>query len=242
VLAAAGAVDHDRLVALAGEAFASLPAAGEMRAAAPGLYAGGELVRTLKTDQSHLVIGLSGKPFLKGEHYPLQVLATALGGGMSSRLFQEVREERGLAYAIDAFHWAFSDTGVFGIGAGASPKDVPQLIEVALGCLKDAAAGLTEAEAARARAQMKVGLLSVLESPGGRVEQIARQVLTFGRIIPGREIAARIDAVSVDALRAAAAELASAPATVAMVGPKVAKWRTAVASLHLAPSGPPDAQ
>jgi predicted Zn-dependent peptidase len=228
VLAAAGAVDHQRLVALADAAFGALPSVGEPRSMAPGAFVGGEVVRTVKTDQSHLVIGLAGKPFQNGEHYPLQVLATALGGGMSSRLFQEVREKRGLAYAIDAFHWAFSDTGVFGIGAGAAPKDVPELIDVALGCLQDAASGLTEDEAARARAQMKVGLLSLLESPGGRVEQIARQVLTFGRSIPAQEIAARIDAVSVETLRQAAAEVLAAPAAVAMVGPKVAGWKNVV--------------
>ncbi|MCX7329894.1 MAG: pitrilysin family protein, partial [Hyphomicrobiales bacterium] len=114
VLAAAGAVNHDRLVQLASAAFAALPGGQNSAARQSGLanYTGGETRRVLKTDQSHLVLGFRGQAFTGGGHYPLQVLATVMGGGLSSRLFQEVREARGLAYAIDAFHWAFTDTGV----------------------------------------------------------------------------------------------------------------------------------
>jgi predicted Zn-dependent peptidase len=220
VVAACGAVDHARLVALVETAFAALPV-GKGAEALVAAYTGGEVRRVQKSDQSHLVMGFRGQPFADGAHYPMQVLATALGGGMSSRLFQEVREQRGLAYAVDAFHWAFADTGAFGIGAGAAPKDVPELIKVAKGCLAAMAEGAQEAEVARARAQMKVGLLGALESPGGRVGQIARQVLLFDRVIPREEIAARIDAVGVDQVRAAAAEALTSPQTFAMVGPKV---------------------
>jgi predicted Zn-dependent peptidase len=223
VVAAAGAVDHGALVRLVEEAFAPLEAGVRLdpRESHHARYTGGERRRVAKTDQSHLVLGFEGAPFTNGRHYPLQVLATAIGGGLSSRLFQEVREARGLAYAIDAFHWAFTDTGVFGIGAGAAVKDVPELVKVSIGCLADSVATLSEAEVQRARAQMKVGLLGALESPGGRVEQIARQVLTFGRVIPRGEIAARIDAVSVEAVRAAADALLQSPPTLAMVGPKL---------------------
>ncbi len=223
VLAAAGAVDHDALAALAGEAFASLKAeAGPARPEHEGgRYVGGDVRRVQRADQGHLVLGFAGKPYVDGRHMGLQVLATALGGGLSSRLFQEVREQRGLAYAIDAFHWPFHDTGVFGIGAGASPKDVPELIRVTLGCIAAMAGDATETELRRARAQMKVGLLGGLETPGGRVDQIARQVLIHGRAIPAAEIAARIDAVTVEDLRAEAAALLASPVTLALVGPKV---------------------
>jgi predicted Zn-dependent peptidase len=222
VVAAAGAVDHGRLVELAEAAFASLPRGGASAAAhVPAHYTGGEVRRVLRTDQSHLVLGFRGVPFTGGAHYPFQVLATVMGGGLSSRLFQEVREVRGLAYAIDAFHWAFTDTGVFGIGAGAAPKDIPELVRVAMHCLRDAGQTASEAEVARARAQMKVGLLGALESPGGRVEQLARQVLTFGRVISRQEIAGRIDAVSADDVRAAALAVLASPPTLSLVGPKL---------------------
>jgi predicted Zn-dependent peptidase len=222
VIAAAGAVDHEVLAALARDAFLMPGAAqGEPAAIEPARYTGGEVRKAQKTDQSHLVIGFRGQPFRDGAHYAHQVLATVLGGGLSSRLFQEVREERGLAYAIDAFHWAFSDTGVFGIGAGAAPKDVPELIRVSLNCLREVAMTATDAEVQRARAQMKVGMLSALETPGGRVEQLARQALTVGRIAPRGEIAARIDAVSTADVRRAAVEALSSTPAFAMVGPKV---------------------
>jgi predicted Zn-dependent peptidase len=223
VISAAGAVDHTTLVKLVTAAFADLPGGLKSdHAGAPAAqYTGGETRRVARTDQSHLVIGFRGQPFSGAAHYPLQVLATVMGGGLSSRLFQEVREMRGLAYAIDAFHWAFTDTGVFAIGAGTSPKDIPELVRVCMNCLRDAGQTISETEVARARAQMKVGLLGALEVPGGRVEQLARQMLTFGRVIPRSEIAARIDGVTAEAVRAAAISVLASPPTLAMVGPKI---------------------
>lgn len=221
VLAAAGAVDHAELVALAEKALAALPAAPseapEPREAAR--YHGGEARIDGDEEQVHIVLGLPGKPFKDGAHYPLQIFSAVLGGGISSRLFQEVRERRGLAYAVDAFHWPFSDCGVFGISAGTAPEDVGTLVEVAFECLKQAVEDVSEAEMARARAQMKVGLLASLESPGGKLEQMARQVLVFGRAIPREELARRLDAVSLADVRAAARELLDGFATVAAVGP-----------------------
>lgn len=220
VLAASGAVDHDELVALAREHLSKLPATP----ATPlpreaGEYRGGEARIGSDEEQVHLVLGLPGLPFTGGTHYPLQIFASVLGGGLSSRLFQEVREQRGLAYAIDAFHWPFSDCGVFGIGAGTAPEDAGELIEVALGCLRQAAEDVSEAEVARARAQMKVGLLASLESPGGKLEQMARQVLLFGRAIPREELAARLDAVTLEDVRAAGRSLLGHQPTIAAVGP-----------------------
>ncbi|CAH1700972.1 hypothetical protein BOSEA1005_20671 [Hyphomicrobiales bacterium] len=185
----------------------------------PGEYRGGEARIGSDEEQVHLVLGLPGKPFAGGTHYPLQIFASVLGGGLSSRLFQEVREERGLAYAIDAFHWPFSDCGVFGIGAGTAPEDVGELIEVALACLRQAAEDVSEVEVARARAQMKVGLLASLESPGGKLEQMARQVLIFGRAIPREELAARLDAVTLEDVRAAGRSLLGHQPTIAAIGP-----------------------
>lgn len=220
VLAASGAVDHDELVALARRHLAGLPAKpSETLAREGGEYRGGEARIGSDEEQVHLVIGLPGKPFANGQHYALQIFASVLGGGMSSRLFQEVREQRGLAYAVDAFHWPFSDCGVFGIGAGTAPEDVGELVEVALACLRKAAEDVTEVEVARARAQMKVGLLASLESPGGKLEQMARQVLLFGRAIPREELAARLDAVTLEDVRAAGRSLLGHQPTIAAIGP-----------------------
>ncbi len=220
VLAASGAVDHDELVALAREHLSKLPAApAKPLPREAGEYRGGEARIGSDEEQVHLVLGLPGLPFKGGQHYALQIFASVLGGGLSSRLFQEVREQRGLAYAIDAFHWPFSDCGVFGIGAGTAPEDAGELIEVALGCLRQAAEDVSEAEVARARAQMKVGLLASLESPGGKLEQMARQVLLFGRAIPREELAARLDAVTLEDVRAAGRSLLGHQPTIAAVGP-----------------------
>ncbi|MGO4172219.1 M16 family metallopeptidase [Bosea sp. TAF32] len=220
VLAASGAVGHDELVALAREHLSNLPAQpAEVPEREAGTYRGGEARIGSDEEQVHLVLGLPGKSFTGGAHYALQIFASVLGGGLSSRLFQEVREQRGLAYAIDAFHWPFSDCGVFGIGAGTAPEDANELIEVALGCLRQAAEDVSEVEVARARAQMKVGLLASLESPGGKLEQMARQVLIFGRAIPREELAARLDAVTLEDVRAAGRSLLGHQPTIAAIGP-----------------------
>jgi predicted Zn-dependent peptidase len=220
VLAASGAVDHDELVALARDRLASLPGKPvEAFEREDGHYRGGEARIEGDEEQVHLVLGFPGQPFRDGAHYPLQVFSSVLGGGLSSRLFQEVREQRGLAYSIDAFHWPFSDCGVFGISAGTAPEDASELIDVALGCLRQAAEDVTEVEVARARAQMKVGLLASLESPGGKLEQMARQVLVFGRAIPREELAHRLDAVTLEDVRAAGRSLLGHQPTIAAVGP-----------------------
>lgn len=222
VVAASGHVDHDELVALVTSAFASFQAshtADHLTARPSGHYEGGEIRKKAKNEQVNIVLGFKGQPFQKGEHYPLQVFASCLGGGLSSRLFQEVREKRGLAYSIEAFHWPFSDCGVFGIGGGTAPEDAAELVTVSVEVMRQAALDLTPAEVARAKAQMKVGLLAALESPGGRVEQMARQVLSFDRVIDGAEITARLDAVSLEDVRAAGRELLGSQPTLTAVGP-----------------------
>ncbi len=221
VLAASGAVDHAELVALAETRLAALPRAP---AEAPpareaGQYRGGEARIQGDEEQVHIVLGFPGQAFAGGAHYPLQIFSSVLGGGLSSRLFQQVREERGLAYEVDAFHWPFSDCGIFGISAGTAPEDAGELVEVALACLRQAAEDVTEAEVARARAQMKLGLLASLESPGGKLEQMARQVLIFGRAIPREELAGRLDAVTLEDVRAAGRSLLGRQPTLAAVGP-----------------------
>lgn len=220
VVAAAGAVDHETLVALAEDAFAGFAGRPTPAPAPDAVYQGGETRLKDSHEQVHLVIGFPGVPFAEGQNYPLQIFAGLLGGGLSSRLFQEVREKRGLCYAIDAFHWPFSDTGLFGIGAGCAPEQAAELVKVTLACLHDAAKNATEAEMARARAQMKVGLLASLESPGGVVEHLARQMLAHGRVATRAEIARRLDHVTLEDVKRAGKELLGTVPTLSLVGPK----------------------
>lgn len=218
VVAAAGAVDHEAMVAHAEKRFG-----GYGRKSPPSspdaIYKGGEARDKRRLEQAHIVIGFEGRSFKSEDAYAALVFTNAVGGGMSSRLFQEIREDRGLAYAIHASHWSMADTGLFSIYAGADGKDVGDLCKVALDCLAKAANDLTEDEIARARAQMKVSLFAALESSSARAEQMARQILAHGRLTPRDEVVAKIDAVDVAKARAAGRAILSGPATLAAVGP-----------------------
>ena len=218
VIAAAGAVDHGRIVEQADKLFSRFAARPAPKADA-ARYAGGDARHKRRLEQAHIVFGFEGKSFRDPDAYAALVFANAVGGGMSSRLFQEIREERGLAYAIHASHWSMSDTGLFSVYAGAGARDVPELCNVALDALARASADLTEAEVARARAQMKVSLLAALESSGARAEQMARQMLAHGRLVPREEVIAKIDAVDVAATRRVGAEMLRGAPTIAAIGP-----------------------
>jgi predicted Zn-dependent peptidase len=171
-------------------------------------------------EQVHIALALEGVPQRDPTLYSLQVFTNALGGGMSSRLFQEVRELRGLCYAIYAFHSAYADTGMFGLYAGTDVADAPELMRVVVGELAAAAETLDEAEIARVKAQMKAGLLMALESSSARAEQLARHIHIHGRPIPLEEIIAQIDAVTVGSARAAGRDLiARGRPAVAALGP-----------------------
>ena len=218
VVAAAGAVEHEAFVAAAERHFGAMPKSAAPEAI-PGTYRGGERRMPRKLEQANLVLGLPGLSFRDDAYYALHMFSQVLGGGLTSRLWQEVRETRGLAYEIQAFHWPFSDCGLFGIGAATSGADLPELVEVTLAATARAARDLDTVEIARAKAQLKVSLLSALETPGGRIERNARQILAWGRVIPADEVIAKVDAVTVDHVRAAGlAVLAGAP-TLAAIGP-----------------------
>ncbi len=217
VIAAAGAVEHAKIVENAVAHFSAMPAL-ERPKPAPAAYRGGDARLKRKLEQTHVVIGFEGPSFHDPATYAAHVFANAAGGGVSSRLFQEVREKRGLAYSIYSFHWGYSDTGLFGFHASSAHKDVPELVNVALDCLADCAETLNDAEMRRASASMKLSLLTALESPGSRADQIARQVLAFGRVFPRAEIVEKIDRLTLKEIRAAGrAALRSAP-TVSVVG------------------------
>ncbi|MGA3302503.1 MAG: pitrilysin family protein [Methylovirgula sp.] len=218
VIGAAGAVDHAQIAGAVEKAFAPLPVA-PTEAAAPARYIGGEKRLQRRLEQAHIVIGFEGAGFSAPDHYALHVFSNAVGGGMSSRLFQEVREKRGLAYSVYSFHWGYSDSGLFGFYAATGGKQIAELMPVALDCLAKAADDLTEAEVHRSKAQLKVSLLTAFESASARAEQIARQTLAFRRVLTRAEMIDKIDKLTIEEIRRAGAKaLASAP-TVAAVGP-----------------------
>jgi len=218
VLTAAGALTHDRVVALAEQHFADL----RVRAAPPAppaRYLGGERRETRDLDQVHLVLGFPSVAYADRDFYPVLLLATLLGGGMSSRLFQEVREKRGLVYSIYSFTAPYHDGGLFGIYAGTGEREVEELMPVVLDELRKVQKEVDEAELARSRAQVKASLLMSLESTGSRCEQLARQWQVYGRVISVAEIVAEINAVTLEDIHRAAARLFRASPTLALLGP-----------------------
>jgi predicted Zn-dependent peptidase len=219
IVSAVGDVNHEMIADAVRERLETLPQAAG--AAAPAArYGGGSTVGVRDIEQAHVVLGLRGCSYLSPEYFAVQIFTSVLGGGSSSRLFQEVREKRGLCYTIYAYHQPFFDTGMFGIYAGTDPKDARDLMAVVVEQLADAAETADEAEIARVKALLKVGLLGMLESSSARADQLARQILAYGRPIPLDELAARIDAVTVDDVRRAGrALIASSRPTFAGLGP-----------------------
>ena len=218
VVAAAGALTHDRVVALASEHFADLPQ-GKAPAAVPGLYGGGEFREQRDLDQVHIVLGFPAMAYADPDFYPSMLLSTLLGGGMSSRLFQEIRERRGLVYSIYSFTAPAMDGGVFGIYAGTGEEEAKELVPVTLEELRRVQIDAGEGELRRARAQVKAGLLMSLESTGSRCEQLARQLQVFGRIVPVAETVAKIEAVTLADVRRTAARIFRGRPTLAAMGP-----------------------
>ena len=221
VVAAAGKVDHDDFARIAEDAFGGLqgapPAAPE-----PAVYAGGDgrEVRTL--EQLHLVLGLEGIAHRDTDYYALAVFSAALGGGLSSRLFQDIREERGLAYSIYSFNSSYADSGLFGIYAGTGAESATEVVERICANLRTMADDADDGELARARAQLKAGILMSLESTAARAEQIARHTLIFGRVLPTKEITDAVDAVDSDAIARISGRLRAGRPTVATLGPEAA--------------------
>ncbi|WP_134727123.1 M16 family metallopeptidase [Paracoccus luteus] len=230
IVAAAGAVDHDAIVRQAEAMFGHLsPVIGATRE--PARWLGTEQRRVKRLEQAHFALAFEGPGYLAPDFYAAQIWTAALGGGMSSRLFQKIREERGLCYSIFAQSGFHDDTGMVTIYAGTAGDQLADLAHLTIDEIRRSADDLTGAEVARAKAQLKAGLLMGLESPSSQAERIARTLAIWGRVPDAAEVAARIDAVTAAEVRDhAAALIAAARPALALYGPvKKAPARDALA-------------
>ena len=208
IVSAAGQVDHDAIVAQVEAQFGHLqprnaPVAQNAR------FQGGEVRQEKPLEQAHMALAFEGPGYRDPAYYAAQIYTTALGGGMSSRLFQEIREKRGLCYTIFAHSGAYADTGMTTIYAGTSGAELSDLMTLTMEEMARAAEDLTPAELDRARAQLKAGLLMGLESPAARAERMARMIQIWGAVPALETTVDRIDAVDLDAVRDFAATTVS---------------------------------
>jgi predicted Zn-dependent peptidase len=221
VLAAAGAVDHGALVAAAERwlgTFDPEPSLSPEQA----VYAGGIRRSDKEFEQTHIVLAFEGPHYRHADYFIAQLCAGVLGGGMSSRLFQEVRERRGLCYAIYAFASGLSDSGMFTIHAAGAADRAHDLLAVINTELEKAAdKGFSPKELARVKAQLKMGLLTGLESSSARADQLARHILVHGRPLPIEELIEKIDRVEAKDLQTMVERMLGSPASLATVGPIV---------------------
>ena len=194
VFSASGAVDTEEVLAIAERDFGEVPRA-VAPSPVPAEFTGGVRTGAKKLEQANLVLLLPGVGVGHPSYFAMRLFAEMLGGGMASRLFQEAREKRGLAYAVDAYAESYHDTGVLGIFAGCAAKDTTELVKVAAGEVVSLLSDVSAGELSRAKAQLKSGLFMARESPLARAEQAAGQVLLFGRLLTSAEIAQQIDAV-----------------------------------------------
>lgn len=225
VVAVAGSVDHDDVVRRVRRAFAGFddaqsPSAPARTARRSQRSSSGAAVVTRSTEQAHVVLGVPGLKRSDPRRYALSVLSTALGGGMSSRLFQEVREKRGLAYSVYSYAQGYSDNGMFGVYAGCLPTKVDTVLDVCLSQLEDVAAhGLSDEELRRGKGQMRGATVLGQEDPGARMGRIAKSELDADPLLALTDVLARVDAVSSADVREVASTLLSAPMTLAVIGP-----------------------
>lgn len=219
VVAVAGNVDGEAFLALAENYFASLPSAPTRARSRPPAFKSGLAHDARPIEQTHLAFAFPGFAATDDLAFAARIYADALGGGMSSRLFQSIREERGLAYSVYAFADAYERCGLIGAYAGAAAEQAGEIARLLRRDMEAAAAGLSQAEIDRARALLRSSLMMGLENPAGRIESAAGQLFTWGRLVGTEEILERLDAVGPEEIRRCADHALSGPCAVAMVGP-----------------------
>ncbi len=219
VFAAAGHVDHQELVKRVSKHFCAFPSFSSEQKKVSADYQGGDFRQHKDLEQVHLILGFEGVPYKHPDFYVLSVLSMILGGGMSSRLFQEVREKRGLVYTIYASTASYTDSGLFHIYAGTGRDEVKELVPVMCEQLRTFNQTLTLPELDRAKAQLKASLLMGLESTSNRCERLAHQVLIYGQPVSTEQIVQSIDAVQTEDIKRVASSLFRSRPTLTTLGP-----------------------
>ncbi|MDP5351571.1 MAG: insulinase family protein [Paracoccaceae bacterium] len=218
ILSAAGGVDHDEIMTKAIELFGHLPRHEPFQMLGAD-FLGGEKRKVKKLEQAHFTLSFEAPSYRAPDVYAAQIYGMALGGGMSSRLFQKVREENGLCYTIFAQSGAYEDTGQITIYAGTSSEEIASLAQLTVEELKRAPQDMSSAEVERARVQLKAGLLMGLESPSSRAERLARLLAIYDRVPSLDEAIAKIDAVTCQDVREFAANMNMARSAMVLYGP-----------------------
>ncbi|HEY0625688.1 MAG TPA: pitrilysin family protein [Allosphingosinicella sp.] len=217
MLVAAGKVEHDRLTELADNAFGALPS-GTIAEPERAVFTGGDRVGRAACDQAHLALGYCGPAQLDADYYAARLFSDIVGGGMSSRLFQQLREERGLAYSVYAHLMPWRDTGLFSIYAATARNQSAAAAQLIEEVVTDATETITDREVARVRTQAKAGLLMSLESPWGQASYVARQLALHGRLVETSEVVAALEAVTTEDVRAAGRKMLAGPRARATIG------------------------
>ncbi len=215
---AAGNIKEKDLVKWVKKYFTSL-GTNEIKLCEAPKYRGGDFRKEKKLEQINLVMGFKGLSYLDPNYYAAQILAMILGGGMSSRLFQEVREQRGLAYSIYAFNHSHFDAGIFGIYAGTTPEKTNELISATSGEIKKICEKISDKELQRVRTQFEAGLLMAKESTSTRMQRLGGEILSHGRLIPDQEVMKKVLAVKkADVTKLAEKIFAGSKMTFAAIG------------------------
>jgi predicted Zn-dependent peptidase len=218
IVSAAGKINHEEFVEQIAKVCVNLPT-GTVNNRQPSKYISGEYREQKDLEQIHLLLGFEGIDYHDEDYYSLLVYSSLLGGGMSSRLFQEIREKRGLVYGISSFSSSYTDTGMFGIYAGTGETQIDELIPVLCDELNKSPNSISEKEINRGKAQLKASLMMGRESAFRRCESAARQLLVFNSVIDPSETIRLIDAVSKQTVQNIAKKIVSGPITISSIGP-----------------------
>ena len=217
ILSASGKIEHDEFVELSNK-FASSMKKFDVESVEKQIYKGGFTFKPKDLEQTHLIFGFEGVSHTDNSKYDLAVLSAILGGGMSSRLFQEIREKRGLAYAVFSFATNYRDTGTFGVYAACEDNKAEEVVNVSINEFAKISNDITEEELNKAKMQLKASLMMGLESSSTRMERLANQYIHHNRIVETSEIINMIDKISVSSLKNLSSKIFNTKPTLAVIG------------------------
>ena len=217
VLAASGKIEHKSFLELANNCTSGMKKF-DVEPVEKQSYKGGFSFKQKELEQTHLIFGFEGVSHSSDDKFALSVLSAILGGGMSSRLFQEIREKRGLAYSVFSFCSNYRDSGTFGVYAACDDSKVEEVVKISLAEFEKIQHDIDETELNKAKMQLRASLLMGLESSSTRMERMANQYINHGQIVPLNEIVEKIDAISVESLKKIAQKIFATKPTLALIG------------------------